>query len=216
MVFSTLQRYSPKYKKAVETILIPEDKSIEETWQSIQIITKWKEIIDKDEIERYLLQWSRLNHNQANASPALHPEHGLHRYSDNIPSEESYYKMWIEELLKQKTQMDKLEPEFEAFKHYIMKMKENKKTSPAGLHLRIYKALAQDDNKIRIAFDIMELEIRNNIILPRWRQTHQMLLQKEARPYIHRLRYITIIENDVQFLMKKWWAGDLQSNVDEL
>ena len=59
MVFSTLQRYSPKYKKAVETILITEEKSIEETWQSIQIrkekITKWKEIIDKDEIERYLL-----------------------------------------------------------------------------------------------------------------------------------------------------------------
>ena len=42
---------------SVNTILVPEDKNIEETWQAIQVrkekITNWKEIIDKDEIERY-------------------------------------------------------------------------------------------------------------------------------------------------------------------
>ena len=47
------------------------------------------------------------------------------------PADERDYKQWIEELKTSKTQMEELVPEFEDFKQYITKMKENKKTSPA-------------------------------------------------------------------------------------
>ena len=97
--------------------------SIEETWQAIQIrkdkITKLKEVVNKDEIENHLLAWSKLHHNQAISSPALHPEHGVRGEPNNIPSEEKDYRLWIEELNQKKHSMAKLDLEFVEFKDYI-------------------------------------------------------------------------------------------------
>ena len=100
------------------------------------------------------------------------------------------------------------------FKEYVSKMAERKKTSPSGIHLGIYKALSQDPELLQIPFQIMSFALSSRIILPRWRQTHQLLLQKDPQPYINRLRYITILEVDVQFIMKRCWAKKLQSEVD--
>ena len=60
----------------------------------------------------------------------------------------------------------------------------------------------------------MELALRHRILLQRWLKTQQLLPQKEKEPLIHRIRYTTIIESDLQYIMKKWWAQDFQRVID--
>lgn len=103
----------------------------------------------------------------------------------------------------------------EDFVKYVISMQEKKNTSPSEIHLGIYKAIAQEDLLLRVAFEIMSVALSSNLLLPRWRQMHQILIQKEQSPYIHRLRYVTILEVDVQFLMKQWWVKDLQRDIDK-
>lgn len=91
-------------------------------------------------------------------------------------------------------------------------MENKKKTSPSGIYLGINKSLAQHEALLRIAFDIMSIALSSILILPRW---NQILLQKDSQPYIHRLRYITILEVYVQFIMKLWWAKELQGDIDK-
>ena len=104
---------------------------------------------------------------------------------------------------------------FDNFEQYIYQMAEKKKTSPSGIHLAIYKSLSHEQELLRISFRIISITISSRIILPKWRQTHQLLLQKDSQPHIHRLRYITILEVDVQFVMKLWWARELEDEVDK-
>ena len=111
--------------------------------------------------------------------------------------------------------MDQIFVEFEEYKKYISKKPEKKRTSPSGIHLGIYKTLLLNDDLISISFKLISLALRHNLLLPLWLKTHQFLLQKDDKPYIHRIRYIIIIENDLQFIMTRWWAKDLQQHVDD-
>lgn len=112
------------------------------------------------------------------------------------------------------SELNCFEVDYETYKKYLLKMKENKWTSPLGLHLGIIKALAQNDELLKISYNMMALALRHRILLPRWLRTQKLLLQKYKDPFIHRIRYITIVESDMQYVMKKWWAKDLQKVID--
>ena len=89
-------------------------------------------------------------------------------------------------------------------------MAERMKTSPSGIHISLLKS----EELLTISFSIMSLAISHRFILTIWRQTHQTLLQKDSKPFLHRMRYINILEVDVQILMKRWWDRELQYEVD--
>lgn len=104
--------------------------------------------------------------------------------------------------------------DYEDFNKYIENISEKKNTSPSCIHLGIYETLAQSDDLLKFSFTILDLAMKHRLVLPLWRQTHQILLQKDNKPFIHRFRYITILEVDIQFVMKRWWARELQDSVD--
>ena len=108
-----------------------------------------------------------------------------------------------------------MEPSLDDFRSYIFKMREKICTSPSGTHLGIYINLLQDKKLFSIEFEILCLSITHRIILHRWIKTHQIILQKEDVPNIHRLRYIKIVEADIQYLMKQWWEEDLQRKIEK-
>ena len=106
---------------------------------------------------------------------------------------------------------------FSHFKSFALNQKENNTSSLSRLHYGHMRTLVQDDELLRLRFDILSLALRHNVVLDRWRKIWEMLLPKEApRNFIHRFRNISIIEWDVQYLMKTIWAKRLMSRLGHL
>ena len=83
-----------------------------------------------------------------------------------------------------------------------------------GVHYGHFKALAWDKRLLRIKFKIMHLAYKNGVILERWKKVWEVLLKKDRNNnYIHRFRNITLVEGDVQFLMKCLWSKRLMTAI---
>ena len=154
----------------------------DQMWESIQVrkekVTEWIMLEDPKAFEEHLLRWTMLHHHQANNSPCLHPLYGVYHQLETIPSTEQEYQEWLEVLPNEKSSIDKLDIKLEGYRLYRSKKPEKKRTSPSGLHLGIYKALLQSKTLLKVSFTILSLAITHNVLLPRWLQTHQLLLQK--------------------------------------
>ena len=61
----------------------------------------------------------------------------------------------------------------------------------------------------------MDMAFRNGVLLDRWMVAHDLLLRKDSdKSRIHRWRNITLVEGDLQYLMKEVWARRLLSSAD--
>lgn len=102
---------------------------------------------------------------------------------------------------------------YEHFKSFAKAQQECKFSSPSGLQYGHMQTLAHDDGLLGLRFDIMILSLSFNIILDHWRSIWETLLHKDAsRSFIHHFCNITIVEWDIQYLMKTIWAKQLTSN----
>ena len=68
---------------------------------------------------------------------------------------------------------------WEEFKHFAEKVIESKGSSPSGRHYGHYKVLAEDGSLLKLLYDIVDIALRSEIVLERWRRVHQMLLLKD-------------------------------------
>ena len=91
-------------------------------------------------------------------------------------------------------------------------VKERTTTSPDGRHYGRFKVLLEKAPKIfEDIYRIMNMAIKNNIILDRWKKTVTVLIpkDKERVPKIHRLRPLHIVEPEVNAIAKALWAKKL-------
>ena len=100
--------------------------------------------------------------------------------------------------------------EFEHFKKFFSKQEERKTSSPSGRHYGHMRACAQEEKILSVLFNIMNIAYTNNKPLKRWRRVNDILLRKDVgSDRIHRFRNITIIEGDLQYIMKTVWGKSL-------
>ena len=110
----------------------------------------------------------------------------------------------------EKWKESKADLDFEYFKRFFSKQEEKKTSPPSGRHYGHMKACVNEEKIMRVLFDILNLAYVNNKSLTRWRQVNDILLRKdEGSDRVHRFRNITIIEGDLQYIMKTVWGKNL-------
>ena len=102
---------------------------------------------------------------------------------------------------------------FEHFRKFCERQDEKKTSSPSGLHYGHYKTLTWDELLLRIKYKILEIAYKHGVLLRRWTILWEILLQKKERAFIHKFRNITLIEGDIQYLMKAIWSQTLMKAI---
>ena len=187
---------------------------------------EWRRILDSEEVEEHLVKWCILHFAQASSTPLASERwlnlldlHSESNSLEDILSGNFHPRNTTQEILQflractRKTD-DKVDTRltFSHFKAFFRKQNEIKLSSPSGLHYGHAKTLAHDEDLLRLRFDILNLAFTHNVILCRWTKVWETLLAKESpHQFIHRFRNITIIEWDLQYLMKTIWAKRLMS-----
>ena len=102
---------------------------------------------------------------------------------------------------------------FEHFRKFCERQDEKKTSSPSGLHYGHYKTLTWDELLLRIKYKIIEIAYKHGVLLRRWTILWEVLLQKKERAFIHKFRNITLIEGDIQYLMKAIWSQTMMKAI---
>lgn len=105
--------------------------------------------------------------------------------------------------------------EREQFYKFVRKKRESIMSPPRGRHYGHLKACEQDQNIIAVLSDIMDIAFKHQVTLTRWTTAHGLLSPKDPSACgLHRMRNITIVEGDLQYVMKEIWARRLLTNAD--
>ena len=98
---------------------------------------------------------------------------------------------------------------FEHYKEFCKKQDEQKESSPSGLHYGHARTTLFDERLLRIRYKIIELSYKNRVFLSRWTTLWEALIPKKKRSFIHKFCNITLVEGDLQYLMKAIWSQAL-------
>ena len=121
---------------------------------------------------------------------------------------------WIIGMKKCKGVDMELEVTYESFRDFIKGKKKSKTSFPIGRFYGHYKALNEDGELCRLAFDNIYIAVSNGIVLERWKTVHQLLLLKDPpKMQIHKLQNITLFEVDLMYVMKHVWAKTLAERI---
>ena len=72
------------------------------------------------------------------------------------------------------------------------------------------------DSFLKNIHGIIQLSIKNKIILERWKKTVTTLLEKkEGKPFIHKFRAIHIVEGDLQFVARYFYAYKMMKYAED-
>ena len=104
------------------------------------------------------------------------------------------------------------------FRSYIKKIDEKTSSSPSTRHYGHYKTLLEADEKyIEVIHVILEMALQSQVILSRWKQTVTALIEKKTgSPLIHRFRVIHVIEGDIQFISRFFYAFQMMNKAETL
>ena len=177
--------------------------------------------------KEHLVQWCVLHFAQASSTPFANEQWlsllDLHNESNSLddilsgdfqPNDMVHKILQFLQACKRKTEDEvDIRISFSHFRDFFRKQDEIKLSSPSGLHYGHAKTLAHDEDLLGLRFDILNLAFTHNIILRRWTKVWETLLAKESsHQFVHQFRNITMIEWDLQFLMKTIWAKRLMSH----
>ena len=95
---------------------------------------------------------------------------------------------------------------FNHYRNFCMKQAKKKESSQSGLRYGHMRALLWDERLLRIKYKLIELAYRHGILLRRWSTLREVLISKKKRTFIHKFRNITLMEGDMQYLMKAIWS----------
>ena len=191
---------------------------------------EWDTIEDEEQVAEYLLHWCVRHFSQACDTPlatqewrekmdpeiAGHVLEGIKNGTFKLPP--GYPPEMVQFFAASKLPNDRPEVpdefEFQHFQEFCRRQDEKKTSSPSGLHYGHLKALLWDETLLRLKFRILKLAYTRGVMLSRWRKIWEVLLKKDKKTtYIHRFRNITLVEGDIQFLMKCLWSQRLMRSV---
>ena len=204
-------------------------------WQKVnqgnwKDIKSWERIDERDIMESMLTECMRRHFNQAHGTPLTTKkwkkrlqdknfvenlrEGNLSILEGEMESIQKYFTTMSEDG-KQEV-VEPIQYTFDQWSQYIKSVKEKTTTSPDGRHFGHYKTLMQYAPAIfEQIFTIMNIAIRNNIVLDRWKRTVTILIEKhEGKPYIHRTRPLHIVEPEVNAIAKLVWAKTLMKEAE--
>ena len=201
--------------------------NIEHIWDRIEFdngedIINWERITDQSQVQAMLLSWQRKHFTQANETPFASADwrkklmdndfqqkllDGTFEPDTNLPTE-------VKELLLEMKKPNNASKEIsdnstlEDFKYFIKNIKEKRSSSPSGRHYGHYKIMFTLNEKyLRTIHGILDIALRHSLVLARWTKTVTTLMEKKpGRPMIHKFRAIHIVEGDLQFIAKFFYA----------
>ena len=238
--FRDLRRVvKPSAASSLSKLLIPKrrsegDTSTTEPYQLLQDTDPddliWETVVEKEEMERHLLQYNRESFRAASASPfgngALYDAitfSGLSIPADQIlsgksPPEWSQDDQAMSEFLASFTLpqsvSDKPAIPSDITQDDVLRgfqsWKESTSTSPSGRHLGLYKAEIQHPVLLSCFVKFLNIAISSGISIPRWSNAVNILIEKDTgQPKINRLRIIHLFEADFNFFLKLQWGHRL-------
>jgi hypothetical protein len=238
-VFGNLRSIvKPSESSTLSKILVPTNTMLDLDHSSSYRITQessietiqWETIIDRDQIDRHLLQYNRDSFRAASSSPCGHGIiHDALTFSSLSPESEQILSGTIPEdwcgrdnHLREFLASFVIPPQVEAHGEIQTSIsdadiiygfkgwKERTSTSPSGRHLGHYKALIQHPTLLKCFSQFMNIVVLRGIAIPRWCQATNVMIEKDAgKPCINRLRIIHLFEADFNFFLKLQWGHRL-------
>jgi len=200
-------------------------------WKYLQntpsLEVQWEYITDLDEIEKRLIEWNDLHFKQADET-AFGNEHWKEmldpeKFSDEKVQEElnkvlrdndGHMSIPARELLKEinshvctTMQPSQYKITCKQFRYFYKRTPEKRSSSPSGLHISHWKALARDEHLSNVWTSILEICLQYSYTLERWKEIVSIMLEKEkGKPKINRLRMIHLVETDFNFIIRLIWG----------
>ena len=190
----------------------------------------WETIVDRSEIESYLLGYNKASFRAAADSPCGHGVvHDSITFSSLSASSSDLLRGMIpptwhgddlhfREFLASFTippQVQDAGPlsssiSAEDIRRGFQSWRESTSTSPSGRHLGHYKALIQHPVLLNCFVQFLNITTQRGIAVPRWCNATNVLIEKDVgRPKINRLRIIHLFEADFNFFLKLQWGHRL-------
>lgn len=191
---------------------------------------QWETILDREEIERYLLKYNQQSFRAAAQSPCGHgvildsitfttkSEIGNQFMAGLIPPEWHGNNQLLREFLtsfmtptsSQQVPLITTDIHEADIKEGFSTWRETTSTSPSGRHLGHYKAIIQDTVLLTCMTKFLSITVQRGISIPRWQNAVNVMLEKDiGRPRINRLRIIHLFEADFNFILKLLWGSRL-------
>ena len=190
----------------------------------------WERITNEDDVQKMTLAWQRKHFTQASETPLatvewsdlLRDEKTQQNILDgdfDIPEElQEEVKEVFQQLRKNNSISEeiKFQSSLKEFERFVRYANESTSTSPSGRSYSHYKSLLHNEeskNVLEIIHGILELAREHEVVLDRWKTTVTTLIEKDpGDPKIHRMRAIQIIEAEVQFIAKLFYAKKALAN----
>jgi hypothetical protein len=238
-VFDNLRRVvRPSENSSLSKVLVPTDTSLDSDTHSSYHLTQntpiddilWETIVDREEIDRHLLQYNRDSFRAASASPCGHGIiHDALTFSSLSPASEALLAGTVpDEWVGQDNYLREFLASFaiptqvrshgdinseitgEDVLRGFRGWKERTSTSPSGRHLGHYKALIEHPLLLDCFVKFMNIVVLRGIAVPRWCHATNVMIEKDVgKPRIHRLRIIHLFEADYNFFLKLQWGHRL-------
>ena len=227
-----LRNTKPKRTATVNLVQIPDGgKTVDEMWEDLKEKRRtpadenWLNVVDEEQVEELLIAWCKRHFGQATKTPLAQERwsHILDPRDDNnkikeilngeyeaTEDEPKEVKEFLTAAIKIRGEDPPFKLSYDDFVSFCHAQEERKASSPSSLHYGHYKALAHDERLLKLKFDVMRVAFEHGFILRRWGLIWEILLRKDAdTARIHRFRNITLVEADVQYLMKRIWSRHL-------
>jgi hypothetical protein len=192
--------------------------------------SQWDTVIDRDAVERHLLQFNHASFRAASTSPCgqgvIHDaltfsslsKAGKRLLQGIIPEEWHGDNQLLHEFLRSFItpahvwQQDEISTNVteDDVKRGFGKWKEATSTSPSGRHLGHYRAAIQHPILLECLTKFIAVTIKRGISITRWQRAINVMIEKDpGLPKIHRLRIIHLFEADFNFILKILWGSRL-------
>ena len=182
---------------------------------------RWESVIDRTEVEQYLISYNRSSFRAAATSPCgtgqvlddltfstLSPA-GTNLLNGVFPQQWYGKDELLREFLasfaapssvRQSTMIPTSVTEDDV-KRGFGRWKEATSTSPSGRHLGHYRAIIQDEDFLNCLTKFLDIIVQRGISISRWKNAINVMLEKDSgRPRINRLRIIHLFEHDLKML----------------
>ena len=211
-------------------------REIEFIWQRIEYdngedVVNWERITDQKLVESMLLSWQQRHFMEANETPFASDFWRKELQQEEVQNEilNGTYEPPVELPLEAKEILQEMKRPSEVkgesvpeatlndFKIYKKKIHEKRSSSPSGRHYGHYKVLMTSDSRyLQVIHGILALSLKNCIVLKRWKRTVTSLIEKkQGTPFIHKFRVIHIIEGDLQFLARFYYARQMMRYAED-
>ena len=194
---------------------------------------KWERMTDPQQVEELLLEWCARHFAQTNDTPLssgrwrdwLDPRSSNNKIDEILSGAgfmDTEERQAIREIIEAAKRPEgwvtsKADLSFDHFMKFCKKQEEKKTSSPSGRHYGHMKACAEEPEILKVIFDIANLSYINKKPLDRWQRANDILLRKDGNnDRVHRFRNITIIEGDLQYIMKTVWGKNLMDAAEEV